>query len=829
MSQESEQIERTVYASSILVAQKPIDAAEIVRVRLSQAKLLNDEVAEFFRRYYQIKAAYVKELGTLVTQCEDLNKSVERGMIEKNVLSREELRHFNVDATGELSTVWRKIINEIKDDIIGSNELRQVVQREVAAPLATYTAKNQQWSDMRSMHAKLKEVARDIEVSEEKVAKHRADGKAEKLHKYEEQLQQANSSWQTSAPFVFEVFENTDASRLDLLKGTLLKFSTAYSDALMKTSGSNEQTLEAILNFDTEREIQRFAKAASEAQYVPRAAREAAESSVREQKSAATPIPASPYPVAALDVRSSAVKGSPIKNAESKTRTKLRSRVGSIFRKKDKKTPINTSVALPESEVSSVEAPRNDSRASSFMRVSNRSVGDIAEQQAPGSSLVSPFRQQGAPAPVSKSQGANQGYNQGYSVSPQSGNQQTASQGYSVNQAPLQPVMRLSGPNMQNANSSYSDGSAQYGTPETEASNYQDETLQQLESSRAPPPPPASRKTNLANIHEDGAFDANSIHQTPHGELPRPPAQARRDIQSQLFTGLENTNRENAQTKRQSSVASIGTASQLRPQATGSSLGASAIFQHPEMGYPGLNASIVEVVSAKFRDGEQSSSQIVGEIAFNYNGSESQAKTVKITGASLGKVVPNTQFIKQIDANEFEVDVSSVLGRTVGGLKYSLKEAPAPIVVLPVWRFEAHQASVMLTLKLAPHVTESIELSDVVVSVAIDGVAKSALSKPQGTFNKDKARVTWKFVTPLTLSANSEQKLVARFITDSEAREDDKGVMTKFTINEADSVVSKLQLFAQNYDHEDPFGESEWTVVPSSKMLVAGNYSGLAQ
>lgn len=890
-------LERTQYASSILVAHKPIDATEIVRVRLSQAKLLNDEFSNFFKKYYQIKSDYLDELTALVKSSQDLNKNIERGILENNVLSQEELQYYNVDAIGHLSEIWNKIIAEIRDEISANNTLRRVVEGEVIHPLTSYTTKNPQWSEMREMHAKLKEVAQNIEFSQEKVDKYRPNPAKfqEKLDKYEDQLQKSSDAWDVRAPYVFEVFENTDLSRLNFLRDSLLRFITAYTDSLNKISSSNEKTLETILNFNPEVEIERFAKVSIESTYIPKSAREAAESPRPPQSSSfngnagtATPTRSSANKNRMSSIAGSALGAASIMTGSSsgkdekekgRRRTKLKSKVGSIFGKKNKKnskiTPLDDDI--PESETSSLNNSfrgpvGRESRASSFMAVPSKSsapshlnhsssnlnmqqqkqTGQYARETSPQGQQTSQPQQQPQQQPLQPSSYRQEplqpthGYQQ---AKPVQNVAKEATTPFSINQEPLKPATVG-----QPSSASFSDVSSHIN--DTPVDSQSPQSFDNQEQHRAPPPPP-SRKTggfgsqNLSNIREDAPYsfdntahppNGNSIsHQVPHGSLPEPPV-ARRDIQSGLFTNLNAADYEANQNKRLSSYNSFASIPQLRPQNTGSSLSTTGLFQHPDMVSPGLNASIVEVVNAKFKDGEQVSSQVLGEVAFNYqdDGAAMPSKTnVKISGAELfGKIITNQQFLKQIDSNEFEISPSAIRERTVGGLKYSLKDTAAPLVVLPVWRFEPHQASVMLTIKLAPHVAsqlgdgESVEISDLVVAVSIEGVAKSALSKPQGTFNKDKSRVSWRFKDPVKLTATSDQKLVARFMTDQEAKESDRGVVLKFTINDtasAQATLSNLSISAHQYDEEDPFAQEEWAPVPCFKTVVAGNYSGLAQ
>nr|3G9H_A Chain A, Suppressor of yeast profilin deletion [Saccharomyces cerevisiae] len=289
---------------------------------------------------------------------------------------------------------------------------------------------------------------------------------------------------------------------------------------------------------------------------------------------------------------------------------------------------------------------------------------------------------------------------------------------------------------------------------------------------------------------------------------------------------------------------------ELNPQATGSStsLVGQSLFQHSSLDTSqfGLNASIAEVLNASFKDGMLQNSQLIGEIALNYLPNSVMNSPLPIginlrinNGAKFEKVILNQAFIERVAPEEFKVNPSFIDSRTLGAIKYSIKEPIAPIVIHPVWRFESHQASVVLTVKMSPSLPDEISqivIEDLVVFVNIDGAnATSALSKPQGSFSKEKKRITWRFKEPVVLTRNGEgQRLIARFITDGLAHESAKGVITKFTISETDNVAlphsgagSGITLTCQELDENNPFG-GEWLDVNTKRTLTTGNYHGLA-
>jgi hypothetical protein len=73
------------------------------------------------------------------------------------------------------------------------------------------------------------------------------------------------------------------------------------------------------------------------------------------------------------------------------------------------------------------------------------------------------------------------------------------------------------------------------------------------------------------------------------------------------------------------SEASIAGTSDTQSVRSGMSLGSLTQHKHPEMHGPGLNASVIEYVSATFEDGEVKSARINGEIAFSFNADPSSS------------------------------------------------------------------------------------------------------------------------------------------------------------------------------------------------------------
>lgn len=221
----------------------------------------------------------------------------------------------------------------------------------------------------------------------------------------------------------------------------------------------------------------------------------------------------------------------------------------------------------------------------------------------------------------------------------------------------------------------------------------------------------------------------------------------------------------------------------LVSQTTGNSL-ISSHFHHFEGALgTGLNTSIAEIVSATFKGGEVTKAQAFGEVAFNYNGSSTSPMDVHVP-TTLLKSLLNEQVMTG-GPHTYKVDLRAISGRTLGGLKYmvDLAQSQVPFTVQHMWKFEPHQAS--LIVKINPNPRVRLVVDTLTVLAAIDGVSLGASSKPEGTFNKEKNRITWRF----TNATINEDKLIARIMTNGLGKEAASGVQVKYTVSEATPVV----------------------------------------
>ncbi|ODV98105.1 hypothetical protein PACTADRAFT_185495 [Pachysolen tannophilus NRRL Y-2460] len=419
-----------------------------------------------------------------------------------------------------------------------------------------------------------------------------------------------------------------------------------------------------------------------------------------------------------------------------------------------------------------------------------------------------------------------------------------------------------------------------------------------------PPPVPAARSITAPSTATPTATSTSIVDQQTansetkrisahHNPLPPPPPanpRSKRDINSALFANLkqsdlqaagnpnpnQNSNANNngvpplAPPEYKSiSASSPGTIGSINRQVTGSSLqrqstglssirGGESAIHHPDLTLPGLNASVAEVIDATFRDGKFEKGNVLGEVAFSYilqNVDSKLPSSIRLalkSNSNLGKIITNFQFLKQLneEGTEFEIiDPNQIHLKTIGGIKYSTPLESSAIVIHPIWRFEPHQASVVINIKLSDEVLSKlpegtfITLNNLIASISVTGaVATSAASRPPGSFNKEKSRVTWVYRGPVVLGANKEERIVARFMTEGVAKEGESGCQAKFSINDADGaghIVRDLELHSRNVYAVDPFSsggdlalsngdglEDDWKLVPCFKTAISGQYEG---
>ena len=284
------------------------------------------------------------------------------------------------------------------------------------------------------------------------------------------------------------------------------------------------------------------------------------------------------------------------------------------------------------------------------------------------------------------------------------------------------------------------------------------------------------------------------------------------------------------------------------------SLSTPTVVQHPQMHQPGLNASIIETVSATFEKSQVTKATVIGELAIQHNPSEtaspSGTENIRLENFPvLEKVAPNPIFITQTPSKSGEYSVSlSQVTRPAVAFKYQVHledtnlAAHAPISITPMWKIEPSQASVIVTYAFNPEFVSpskrSVSLRNVVIVIQVENAkALSCQSRPTGIFAKEKSLVYWK-LGDMTLDGYAEapQKLVARFNTESEAAPGSVEARWEISGEASAGLGSGLSLSQTAGSREeggsDPFADEGttplatggWKEVAVTRKIMSGKY-----
>lgn len=276
--------------------------------------------------------------------------------------------------------------------------------------------------------------------------------------------------------------------------------------------------------------------------------------------------------------------------------------------------------------------------------------------------------------------------------------------------------------------------------------------------------------------------------------------------------------------------------------------------KHPELTSPGLNTSIIETVSAWFEDGQVTRSILIGELALAHISLDYAAslnsETIRLENFSaLEKVAPNPAFLTPIEQRPGEYTLSLPhISRTAVAFKYQVQlpatslASNAPLLITPAWKIEENQTSAIVSYGLNPAFElqgrTSLTLTNVTLVLHIEGAkASGCMSKPVGTFNKERNCIYWQLGDIELSPGAAPTKLLARFATDGLAKQGRCEARWEISGASAAGVGSGLGLSVQAHGGEDdPFKDEDgvgtmqvpgWRNVAAVRKIVSGTYQAV--
>lgn len=299
---------------------------------------------------------------------------------------------------------------------------------------------------------------------------------------------------------------------------------------------------------------------------------------------------------------------------------------------------------------------------------------------------------------------------------------------------------------------------------------------------------------------------------------------------------------------------------------SGRSLSSSAshTVKHPDLHEPGLNASLVETVSAWLEHGNVTKAMVIGQVALAFNPIDISAgpfgtESIRLENFPvLEKVAPNPAFIEQSADNpgNYWVDLAKITKTSVA-FHYQLHiedsniASLAPIILSPAWKSEPTQTSAILNYSLNPKFdlggATSITVHGLVLVIRLEPGSKatSCQSKPAGTFSRDKGLIYWRLGDVTLFVGQVAQSIRVRFLTEGQAKPGN--VEARWEISDEQSlnlgsglgVSMSAPLNETKQDGEaDPFADMDenappsspaigWKPVPAVKKIISGTYLGV--
>jgi hypothetical protein len=752
----------------------------------------------------------------------------------------------------------------------------------VERPLREYSNKNREMQQMPGIQSNMAGLAKSVEEAQKKVEKAKGKGTkgADKLAAAIAGAEEVNQQWESRAPFVFEQLQAADEGRLNHLRDVLTQLETHEVDQVERARQAAESCLNVLLNVETADEIKTFAAkmAGTRAPISPVPSRRQpsqAEAATPPMQTTPAAAPLAPPPHIQDDAasqrseqseRATAVQTPPAPEAQPR-QTPLGGlrRLGTVMNRR--KSVVGPSAGTydrkAEKKHFSPFAPFKRSDSSRDMQIPESPPGTPTDR--PGTSITEeePARTAGVShdraltdvvSPVSFSQpeptGTNGTYQEAQAGFAGNGAEHVDSEGFTERPSTIDEITRAQ----------------REAAMEDPGMNLtiRDQPIFEDESQAK------QAMDDMANTLRQRAQQSGTVRRNA-GTI-----RGRRDVRNTVFVPSPTSDGATASTAHDvytpsspirhiASPSSVTTEDQAMSDTTsvrsGHTMQGPVPSVHPDLYEPGLNASIIETVSAWFSEGTVTKSSVVGELALAHNptpGAPVESLRIRLDNFPvLEKVAANPHFVHEnTDENrgQYEVQLASISRpMPTVAFKYQVHlddpSAYCPVIFKSAWNLQDTTASAIIFYSLnssfVSQTTEPIVLKNVVLTVGLDitpnesgpvASATSAVMHPnQGaTFRRKNSTVTWR-IPELALNAPAEDgKFLVRFSTSTSGPR--KGnVEAKFELSTA-TAGSRLGVSRAVTDASpkeiDPFADEAaqraastvWQEVPTARKLVSGKY-----
>ncbi|KAK3208048.1 hypothetical protein GRF29_96g1225404 [Pseudopithomyces chartarum] len=874
----------------LLDALPPAQAVDVLNGRMKHVGQLNAQIADWLQERRRVEEAYVQGLRKLASK---------RPPDESSDL-------------GIFSTPWQKIVNATEAVAESHHTLAQKIEADVERPLREFSATNREVQAMSTISGNLSSMAREIDTAKKKAEKLREKGakaKASAVAGAVAEVENATLQWESQAPYVFEKLQAVDESRLNHLRDALTQFQTHEVDQVERNRISAEETLNALLNIETADEIQTWALRMRSGEKPPPASRKGS-SVAPPSRNLAVPPPMPPPPIIQADDDRSQKSGSapegkhssnPLKrfgtvlnrrrqsmhpygrqpSPERSSNSNLGSAFGGFGKKKSKdRDTASSSIDRPGSSATTTGIPSRASDASGSPKFTRKSsadrgngaspepVEDRAASPTPAPAAVNGTAHDTIPElieplspPTEEAKSEPEKDAEGFSVPPSASDAITEAEreareaGYGTAELNPPPQFKL---DIKNAPIQEEEGDVNAALADM---------ANTLRAQAAPPRRSGTLRgrrdvRNTIFVPNPATPELTSI-----GEIPPVPSASSENTSFSPPAIPPQPSSPVFKLPHRTLMSDDHPASDTQSVRSGRSLSSSTstTMKHPDLHEPGLNASLVETVSAWFEQGNVTKALVIGQVALAFNPIDLSSgpfgtENIRLENFPvLEKVAPNPAFVEQSTESpgSYTVDLSRITKTSVAfhyqvHLEGENLASFAPILLSPVWKSEATQTSVLLNYGLNPRFNmgdeSSVTLQNLVLVLRLEPGVKttSCQSKPAGTFSRDKGLIYWRLGEVTFSRDQPTQSMRVRFFTDGEARPGNSEARWEITGPGSLGLGSGLAVSQsvpgeskQDEKESDPFADAEesvpstasvgltWKPVASVKRITSGTYLGV--
>lgn len=847
---------------ALLQSLQPNQAVAVLDDRVKLITKVNLDIAEWLSERRRVEETYVQGLKKLGAR-HPSNASSELGIFQ---------------------TPWQSIISSTESLANSHTQLAQRMEVDVERPLREYQRESREMQAMSTIQGNLAAVAKELEAAQKRVDRMQAGNRAaNKVADAVSGMEAISREWQNQAPYIFEQLQALDEHRINHLRDLLTQLQTHEVDQVERNRISAESCLNAILNVDTKEEISNFVARTSAG--APPTMQPATRSRTASGNMLSTP--SRPQDDRASDVsassegalRSGSASGAPPQTPESRPRFGLR-RLGTVMsRRKESKRPGERPSSPEKRARPNLNPLRRGTSSRNMQTIPSPDEEAMPLPKSPPRRrpMTPPNRSQTATLPQSppEQRRTNGGVN-GDAILPAPTRSSTipATNGIQANAVALeeeQPAPPLQATEPQRDREGFN-----VAPPAVDEIS----RAQQEATASDPDQQPFKLDIRSEPIQEEGLDAQSALSSTANAlraqaqQIPtprKPPTnRGRRDVRNTVFIPspqspdlsapgdspflAANSFGAGKASSLSSDVQPGSDAHSIRSAHSTSSL-VQTTAKHAEMTEPGLNASVIETVSAWFSSGQVTRATVIGELALAHNASETavtvSTDTIRLENFPvLEKVAPNPTFITQMPARSGEYSVNlSQISRAAVAFKYQVHledsnlAAHAPVIITPSWKIEPKQTSVIVSYAFNPAFVSptgrSVTMKNVVVVINLDSTkAQACQSRPVGSFSKEKSLIYWK-LGDISLDGYAEtpQKLLARFSTETEGKPGSVEARWEICGDAASGLGSGLALSRSAAPKEegspDPFADESaatspggaWKEVKVHRKIVSGKYT----